>query len=147
MSSADHSPSLLARRLFYWPLSLLFLYSGTVKSLQFSRFAQSVGDFGLVWDGLVKPVALFVCVTEICLAYFLWHQRAVGALVTALLLAGFIGVLAYGIAMGLDIECGCFGPRHRLSLQSQLSVDVGLFIWCWLAYRVGRKIKEKEPSK
>jgi len=26
------------------------------------------------------------------------------------LIVGFIGVLSYGIAIGLDIDCGCFGP-------------------------------------
>ncbi len=117
-------------RLLHWPLGLLFLYSGCVKIFRLPQFAQSVGDFGIVLDGLVKPVAFTVCIVELGLAYVLWQQRSWAMLATATLLACFLGVLSYGVAIGLDIECGCFGSGFRLKLRQQLGVDLGLLLWC-----------------
>jgi hypothetical protein len=120
----------LVRRLLYWPLSLLFLYSGTIKLFRLSDFAQSVGDFGIVLDGLTRPVAFLVCCLEIALATVLWLQKSWAMLATATLLLCFSGVLLYGMAIGLDIECGCFGTHYRMTLKSQLIFDVALLCWC-----------------
>ena len=55
------TPRRVSSRLLHWPLALLFLYSGSVKILRLPQFAQSVGEFGIVLDGLVKPSAFMVC--------------------------------------------------------------------------------------
>jgi hypothetical protein len=128
----------------YWPLALLFLYSGSVKMLRLPQFAQSVGDFGIVLDGLVKPTALMVCIVELGLACALWQQRPWAALATATLLLCFVGVLVYGVAIGLDIECGCFGSGYKLKLGQQLGIDLILLLWClcshWLLNNIeGRR--------
>ena len=131
-------------RLLHWPLALLFLYSGSVKILRLPEFAQSVGDFGIVLDGLVKPTALMACIVELGLACVLWQQRSWAMLATATLLLCFVGVLVYGVAIGLDIECGCFGSAYKLKLGQQLGIDLILLLWClcshWLLNnREGRK--------
>ncbi len=129
-------------RLLHWPLSMLFLYSGCVKIFRLPQFAQSVGDFGIVLDGFVKPVALIVCIIELGLAYVLWQQRSWAMLATAVLLVCFVGVLSYGVAIGLDIECGCFGSGYKLKLQQQLGVDLFLLLWCVCSHWFLRSEKE-----
>ena len=101
-----------------------------------------MGDFGIVLDGLVKPVAFLVCTVELGLAYALWQQRWWAMLATAALLVGFLGVLSYGVAIGLDIECGCFGSGYKLKLQQQLGVDLALLLWCGCTHWFLRNEKE-----
>lgn len=129
-------------RLLHWPLSLLFLYSGCVKTLRLSQFAQSVGDFGIVPDGLVKAVAFMVCICELGLAYVLWQQRSWVMLATAALLVCFLGVLLYGVSIDLDIDCGCFGSGYKLKLKQQLGVDLILLLWCISSHWFLRNEKE-----
>jgi hypothetical protein len=117
-------------RLLHWPLALLFLYSGCVKLFNLSQFEQAVGEFGIVLDSLVGPTAFIVCVVELGLALALWQQKSWSILATATLLCGFLGVLSYGIAIGLDIECGCFGSGYKLKLRQQIVVDLLLLLWC-----------------
>jgi uncharacterized membrane protein len=117
-------------RLARWPLGVFFLYTGSIKLIYFSRFAQHLADFGIVLDNLVPVTALAVCVLEILIGGGLLANRR-GSLAAAVgLLCCFIAVLAYGIGMGLDIECGCLGPAYSLRLREQLMVDIGLLGWC-----------------
>ncbi len=132
------------RRVLHWPLSLLFLYSGGVKLLQLPQFAQAVGDFGIVADGFVRPAALLVCLIELGLAVLLWQQRSGALLATAALLVVFLSVLAYGLAIGLDIECGCFGSGYKLQMRQQLVVDLVLLLWCVGGDRILRGIQGEE---
>ncbi len=61
----DRLRSLLWCRALRWPLGLLFIYSAAIKLWQWPRFAQQVGEFGIVIDGLVKPVAMAICCFEL----------------------------------------------------------------------------------
>jgi len=106
-----------------------------------------VGEFGIVLDGLVKPVALLVCIVELALAYVLWKQKSWAMLATSALLLGFVGVLSYGVAIGLDIECGCFGSGYKLKLKQQLGVDLVLLLWCLCTHWFLRNEKEIENDK
>ena len=119
-------------RLFHWPLALLFLFSGCIKLFSFPQFAQAVGEFGIVFDRFVKPTAVSVCVVELGVAFALWQQKTWAMLATGVLLVGFLGVLSDGVAIGLDIECGCFGSGYKLKLRQQLGVDIILLLWCVL---------------
>lgn len=133
-------------RLLHWPLALLFLYSGCVKLFRFPQFAQAVGEFGIVLDCLVEPTALVVCALELGLAYALWQQKSWSMLVAATLLVGFLGVLSYGVAIGLDIECGCFGSGYKLKLRQQFGVDLILLLWCGLSHYFLNSTKGKRDA-
>ena len=139
-------PNPVLSRLQHWPLALLFAYSGCVKLFRLPQFAQTVGDFGIVWDGLVKPTALIVCVVELGLAYVLWRRRPWSMLATAMLIIGFLGVLSYGFAIGLDIECGCFGSGHSLKLRQQLVLDLILLLWCVYGHSYVKRIQGKNDA-
>jgi hypothetical protein len=67
------------------------------------------------------------------------------------LLALFIAILSYGIWMGLDVDCGCFGPEEpeakafhglRVTLYRDLiMLSIVTFIYGWRRYRVIKPIK------
>ena len=76
------------------------------------RFLEVIAGFGLLFD-----------------------IRGSLALITGLLVL-FMVVLGYGIWMGLDVDCGCFGPEDpetkafhglRLSLFRDLVMMAGVF--------------------
>lgn len=92
-------------------LVVVFLYSGVPKLFSPTDFAAIISAYGLLPDLLVFPVALFLPLLEVITAIgqvlnYRW------AMTTALvLLIFFIAVLSYGMYLGLDIDCGCFGPE------------------------------------
>ncbi len=98
----------LSLRLF---LAAVFLWSGVTKGLQPGQFAATVGAYGLLPGILLTPVALLLISVEIVAGIALIADRRGGLLLTGGLLVLFIGVLAYGMMIGLDIDCGCFGPE------------------------------------
>ena len=49
-----------------------------------------------------------------------WHFLRYSALVTTLLIAAFFATKFGPIAMGLEINCGCFGPGERLGPKTLL---------------------------
>ncbi len=115
-------------------LALVFITAAVVKLLDINLFAQRVGDFGLIFDGLVMPAAWTIVVLELLAGIaLLLHWRG-GLTCSVALLLIFISVLTYGIALGLDIECGCFGPAVHVSLGMQLLTDCGLLLICGIVY-------------
>ena len=115
-------------------LALLFVFAGTVKLLAIHAFAQDLGDLGLVHDALVLPSAWIISLSEV-LAGMALAANVRGSLATVLvLLTGFIGVLIYAIALGLDVDCGCLGPDYHVTLKTQLVIDMGLVVWCGLIH-------------
>lgn len=115
-------------------LAALFLWAGCGKLSDIPDFADRLAAFGIVPDIFVVPVAVVIAFSEVLVgvASACNVRWALGA--TFLMLVLFISVLCYGIALGLDVECGCFGPGYRLALKTQLLVDLGLVLWCGLVY-------------
>lgn len=140
------APRPISRYLLHWPLALLFFYSGSVKLLRLAEFEKSVGEFGIVLDGLVKPAAFMICIIELLLACVLWQQRSWAMLATSALLLCFVGTLVYGLAIGLDIECGCFGSGYQLKLGQQLGIDLMLLAWCLGGHRFLKNTEEENDA-
>ena len=71
--------------------------------------------------------------------------------VIAGLLGLFIAILGYGIWIGLDVDCGCFGPEDpeaeafhslKISLYRDLIMLSGVaFLYAWRQYRVVKPLK------
>jgi len=67
------------------------------------------------------------------------------------LLVLFIAILGYGIWMGLDVDCGCFGPDDpeaeafhglRLPLYRDMLMLAGIaYIYGWRRYRAIKPVK------
>ncbi len=118
-----------------FPLGLVFVYSAAVKLWQWPRFAQHVGEFGIVLDSVVKPTAAVVCCLELIIGVGILAHAKWAFPATIALLFVFMAVLSYGIVIGLDIECGCFGTGHSFSLSSQWLIDLVIVVWTFCARR------------
>ena len=94
-----------------WLLAVLFLYAGITKLADPQAFGVIIAGFGLLPESLIVPVAVILPAAEVAVALGLIGdiRGALGLVVFLLLL--FIVVLAYGISLGLDVDCGCFGPE------------------------------------
>lgn len=91
-------------------LALAFLIAGAIKLSRPEVFAVTVKAFGIVPEALIGPLSVGLPVLEIAAALLLLFNRRPGLeMVTALLLI-FLSILAYALHMGLDIDCGCYGP-------------------------------------
>lgn len=109
-----------------WVLAALFLWSAITKLADPAAFARTVGDFGIVADAWVRPAAWTLIGAEVLVGVLLPGRRSLGPALACGLLTLFLGVLAYGLALGLDIDCGCFGPGEHVSLGAALVRDVVL---------------------
>ena len=118
-----------------WILAGLFLYASFGKLAEPQGFAQTISDFDLVYENLLFATALAFIVLEFAAGVgLLWDMRGALGLTVGLLLL-FVGVLAYGIAMGYDIQCGCFGPGDsEVSLHEALYRDLVMLAACGYLY-------------
>jgi uncharacterized membrane protein len=128
----------------------VFIFAGGSKLLAPEVFAVLIEAFGIVPDVLLLPVAIGLPLVEVIAGIgLLFDIRGSLAAITGLLVL-FIVVLGYGIWMGLDVDCGCFGPEDpeaeafhglRLSLFRDLIMMAGVFyLYAWRRYRVVRPL-------
>ena len=135
-------------KIIRWVLGAIFIYAGGTKLLEPEIFAVLIEAYGIVPKGFIMPVAIGLPLLEVTAGIgLLFDIRGSLALIAGLLLL-FMVVIGYGIWMGLDVDCGCFGPEDpeaaafhglRLSLFRDLVMMVGvIFIYGWRRYRAIR---------
>jgi hypothetical protein len=103
-----------------------------------------IRDYGLLPQAWVMPVAVVLPVLEVVAAVgLLFDIQGSLSLITGLLVL-FAGLLGYGIFLGLDIDCGCFGPGDlegavyhglRPALYRDLAMIAGAAFVYWWRYR------------
>lgn len=104
---------IVTSKLLYRALSILlggvFVYAGVPKLLDPEAFAMVIDNYGLVSWSMAKFLSRALPAVEVVtgLALIFDLRGALGVIVAQLLM--FMGVLAYGIHLGLDADCGCFG--------------------------------------
>jgi len=114
-------------------LAVVFLSSGLSKLLDPTSFAVIIEAFGLIPETWILPVAVILPALEMIAAIgLLLDIRGSLTFITGMLML-FLAILAYGIWMGLDIDCGCFGPedpeaRAFHSLRPAIYRDVVMMI-------------------
>jgi uncharacterized membrane protein YphA (DoxX/SURF4 family) len=105
-----------------------------------SMFAMQVDSYQLLPPQLVSPAAHFLPLFELFLGLWLlsgiWLRYS--SLITTLLLGVFFAMMVRTYRMGLEINCGCFGPGERLGpktllrdgslLAFALAVTIGAFM-------------------
>jgi hypothetical protein len=98
-------------RLVRWALATLFIWAGGTKLADPQAFGVIIRDFGIIPELSVMPIAVVLPVLEIVAAIGLIFDIRGSLAVITVLLTLFIVILGYGIWLGLDIDCGCFGPE------------------------------------
>jgi uncharacterized membrane protein len=98
-------------RLVRITISGVFIWSGITKLIAPKEFSAIIESYGLIPDAWAVPAALFLSVLEVVAGSGLLLDIYGALSVTTGLLILFMAVLSYGIWMGLDIDCGCFGPQ------------------------------------
>lgn len=114
MSGLDILPVLVADVLF----GSLFLVGGASKLRDFTAFAETLGNYRLLPDVLVRPAGATITAAELALgaaaivAVPLGSQIAMLGIATLLLV--YAAAMGINIARGRDhIDCGCsFGAAH-----------------------------------
>lgn len=120
-------------RLSRWGLAAIFLYAGIPKLISWYDFALIVNSYSILPENLAIPAAVLIAALEVAAAVALLRGRREGLWGIAALLLLFIAVLSYAIRLGLDIDCGCFGPEdpeHRAfaGIRTALLRDILLCI-------------------
>jgi hypothetical protein len=128
-----------------WTMGVIFIYAGTIKLLEPASFAVLLDAYGIIPDPLIMPVAMVLPALEVAAgAGLLFDLRGSLSFITGLLVL-FSVITSYGIGMGLDVECGCFGPQdpeadafHGLKttlLRDLMMLAAALFLFGWRRYR------------
>lgn len=133
-----------------WILGVLFIYAGATKLLDPEVFAVLIEAYGIIPEALLLPVAIALPLLEVLAGIGLLLDIRGSLAVIAGLLLLFMAILAYGISMGLDVDCGCFGPEDpeaeafhglRLALFRDLAMMAGVvFIYGWRRYRLFKPV-------
>lgn len=96
-------------RIIRWILAGIFIWSGVSKLIEPDNFAVIIDEFNILPTSLVWPTAYALPVLEVVagigLVFDLWGSLT---FITGLMIL-FMAVLVYGIRMGIDVDCGCFG--------------------------------------
>ncbi len=111
-------------------------------------FSVLIDAYGIIPEGLLIPVAIGLPLLEVIAGIGLLFDIRGSLALTIGLLVLFMMVLGYGIWMGLDVDCGCFGPEDpeakafhglKLGLFRDLVMMAGvIFIYGWRRYRAIR---------
>jgi hypothetical protein len=124
-------------------LAVIFLHAGATKLLDPQAFAVLIDAYGIVPDALLMPVAVGLPLLEVVAAVGLMADIRGSLAVIAALLVIFMAILVYGIRIGLDVDCGCFGPEDiearayhglRVALIRDAAMLAGVIYlyWCRL---------------
>ena len=128
------------------PQAAMAWSGGSVKT-SLSMFAMQVDSYQLLPPQLVSPAAHFLPPFELLLG--LWLLSGVllpySGLVTTLLISIFFATQVRTYRMGLEINCGCFGPGERLGPKTLL--HDGSFLVLALAVTVGAFILNRRARR
>ena len=129
-------------------IGLMFVISGGIKITDPYTFAATIDAFGMLPSELVFPLALLLPPVEILAGIGLILDIRGSLATISVLLGGFIMVLAYAISLGLDVDCGCYGPNDPeagifsslwTSLYRDLAMVAGSAFLYW--FRISRSLQ------
>jgi hypothetical protein len=138
-------------RLARWILGIIFIYAGWAKLLEPEIFAVLLDAFGILPEPFLRPVSLGLPTLEVMAGLgLILDVRGSLPVITGLLLM-FTGILGYGIRMGLDVDCGCFGPGDPESkafhgLKTSFCRDLAMLATVAVIYGL-RRYRDIKPLK
>jgi len=126
-------------------IAIIFLWSGLTKIFDPSGFAVVIDAYGLIPETWTMPAAIGLPTLELIAGIGLLCDVTGSLTLITGLLALFVAILAYGIMLGLDVDCGCFGPEDpealafhglRTALYRDLFIMAGIiYLYGWRYYR------------
>jgi hypothetical protein len=120
-------------------LGAVFLTAAVPKIINLKDFAVIIDAYGIVPENTLVPVALVLSTLEVACGigiFFNWGRSLSLTVLLGLLLL-FIGTLSYGLWLGLDIDCGCFGKddlEHQYFSNLRVALYRDLFLLLPVAY-------------
>jgi hypothetical protein len=131
-------------------LAAVFIWSGGAKLVDPLSFGAIIEAFGLIPQSWVMAVSVGLPALEVLAAFgLLLDLRGSLGVISGLLIL-FMGILGYGIWMGLDIDCGCFGPQDpeaesyhslRPALYRDFVMVAGVsYLYLWRHFRQAKPI-------
>ncbi len=115
----------------------VFVFSGIIKAFDIDSFSAVIQAFAVLPVEWCTAAAAGICFFEIVFgAGLVFDIKASLAGIFSLLLL-FIAVLGYAVAMGYDIDCGCFGPNDpeaKAFSSLKLSIARDIFMVLLVAY-------------
>jgi uncharacterized membrane protein YphA (DoxX/SURF4 family) len=127
-------------------LAGIFAYAGYAKLREpWPQFAVAINGFKLVPLNWLEPMAKWVPWAELILG--LWVLSGIllrwSALAATAVLTLFFGVLIRSYAMGLEVDCGCFGagaePLGPLRLAEEAAMLALALVVSVVAFRRRRR--------
>jgi uncharacterized membrane protein YphA (DoxX/SURF4 family) len=126
-------------------LSVIFLWSGISKLMNPTEFSVIIDSYGLLPEVWTTPMAIILPLLEIIFGLgLILDIRGSLTGITGLLML-FMAILGYGIWLGLDVDCGCFGPQDpeseafhslRPALYRDFVMIAGVvYLYFWRYYR------------
>jgi uncharacterized membrane protein YphA (DoxX/SURF4 family) len=134
---------------FYWLLKIglggIFLWSGIGKLINPLAFALLIEAYGIIPEAAVMPIAYGLPIIEVAAGLGLWFDLKGSLMTITALLLFFMAILGYGVFLGLDIDCGCFGPddpegQAYHGLRGAIYRDMAMlaaaaYIYAWRRFR------------
>ena len=135
-----------------WAVGGMFVYAGGAKLADLSAFEAAIADYGIVYDRLLPLTAGGLVAAELAGGVGLIVDRRWSLPTIAALVVLFLAVLSYGLWLGLDIECGCFGvgddPGSGWTLWQAVGLDTALLGACgYLAVARGRRHDARRANR
>lgn len=122
--------SIWTYRLARWFLGAMFVWAGLSKLGEPEVLAVTIDAFGLTPESWSMPLSYALLTFEITLGLALLADLpwSLGGITGLILL--FMAVISYALWLGLDIDCGCYGPgdpeaKAFSSLKTALWRDAG----------------------
>ncbi|MDD4951670.1 MAG: DoxX family membrane protein [Desulfovibrionaceae bacterium] len=126
MSRTRRAAALILRSV----LGLTFIWAGVYKIADPQGFALMIANYRILPQALIAPAAVILpWIETVCGLALTFNRLATGAaaLISAMLTT-FMSAMAYNLARGLDIACGCFStdPAQKADMALSLARDAGL---------------------
>jgi uncharacterized membrane protein YphA (DoxX/SURF4 family) len=126
-------------------LCVIFLWSGISKLMTPKEFAIIIDGYGLMPETWILPLAIILPLLEMVFGLGLLLDIRGSLAGIAGLLMLFMAILSYGIWLGFDVDCGCFGPQDpeseafhslRPALYRDFIMFAGvIYLYIWRCYR------------
>lgn len=117
-------------------VALVFLFAATIKAFHPAGFADEIAAHGLLPAAMHLPAAWFFISLEFMLAIGLLFNLKPRLFLPMMLatLLGFIGVTAYLLVQGINVNCGCFGNVIQRTPEQVIIEDAVMFVALLFSY-------------